>query len=158
MSRHLTTWTLVVTVLIAVGAGCGGDDAEKPASNEKGGASGRAAETPKGLGCGTNTCMPPEPAGDLEACCLDPFSSTCGLKKPGGLCATAATNGDPRCPSVDVMAGLVLPSCCTDDGKCGINAAMFGAMGCVELGTAAEMAKTMGGASLMFPAPRACAQ
>jgi hypothetical protein len=31
-------------------------------------------------------------------------------------------------------------------------------MGCVELGAAAEMAKSMGGGSLMWPAPRACAQ
>jgi hypothetical protein len=152
-------WTAIVTMMSVIGAGCGGDDADNPAS---GGASGRAADSDadKGEKCGTTTCMPPEPAGDLTACCLDPFTSTCGTKKPGGQCATAQTTGDPRCPSVDIMmggmAGLLLPSCCTDDGKCGINATMFGSMGCVELGTASEMAKNMGGANLMWPAPRAC--
>jgi hypothetical protein len=153
-------WTIVVTMMSAIGAGCGGDDAEKPASGANSGASGRAAENDadKGKTCGTKTCTVPEPAGDLAACCIDPFTSTCGVQRPGGLCGTAQTNGDPRCPSIDIMGGLVLPSCCTDDDKCGINATMFGSMGCVELGTAAEMAKTMGGANLMWPAPRACTE
>jgi hypothetical protein len=151
---------MIVVTMAAFGAGCGGDDAAKPAKDEDKGAAGRAADgdSKGGVPCGMKTCMPPEPAGDLTACCLDPFSSTCGTSKAGGICATAATNGDPRCPSVSVMGSLVLPSCCTDDDKCGINAAMFGAMGCVELGTAAEMAKTMGGGNLMWPEPRACGQ
>ncbi|HET6333066.1 MAG TPA: hypothetical protein VFG30_07620 [Polyangiales bacterium] len=148
-------------MMTAIGAGCGGDDAEKPASGANSGASGRAADgddADKGKTCGTKTCTVPEPAGDLTACCLDPFTSMCGVQKAGGLCGTAQNNGDPRCPSVDIMGGLLLPSCCTDDDKCGINATMFGSMGCVELGTAAEMAKTMGGANLMWPAPRACTE
>lgn len=157
MSRHIKTWIMVLATMAAAWAGCGGDDGDKSADDDaKSGASGRDADgDAKGVPCGNTTCKPPE-SGDLMACCLDPFSSTCGASKPGGICATAATNGDPRCPSVDVMGGLVLPSCCTDDDKCGINAAMFGAMGCVELGTAAEMAKTMGGGSLKWPEPRAC--
>lgn len=155
MSRHPKTWILVIVTLAAAGINCGGDDGN--AKDDSKGGAGRAADSEtKGVPCGKTTCKAPEPAGDLEACCLDPFSSMCGTSKAGGICGTSASNGDPRCPSVDVMGGLVLPSCCTADDKCGINAAMFGAMGCVELGVAAEMAKTMGGGSLMWPQPQAC--
>lgn len=153
---------MIVTLLSSVSAsGCGSDKSGEDSGNagRDTGSSGRGAAgstDTTGITCGSTTCMPPE-GGGLTACCLDPFSSTCGTSKAGGMCGTAQVTGDPRCPAVDIMMGVMLPSCCTDDGKCGIDATMFGMPGCVDLATAAEMAKSMGGASLTFPEPRACA-
>jgi hypothetical protein len=159
MNRHVTTWTMIVAVVSAFGFGaCGGDD-DKPSTKTNSAGSAHAAAgsgSDKGEACGKTTCMDPEPAGDLKACCLDPFSNKCGTKKADGPCGPAQPAGDSRCPSVDIMGGGALPSCCTTDGKCGINATMFGSMGCVELSVAAEMAKSMGGGSLMWPAPKSC--
>jgi hypothetical protein len=160
MNRDVTTWTLIVAVVSAFGLGaCGGDD-DKPTKTTNAAGSGHASAgtsgADKGMPCGKTTCMDPDPPGDFKACCLDPFASTCGSQKAGGPCGPAQPAGDSRCPSVDIMGGGALPSCCTTDGKCGINATMFGSMGCVELGVAAEMAKSMGGGSLMWPAPKSC--
>ncbi len=166
MSGHLTKWAVIVMIVTGIGSGgCGSDDAEEPAKGgTDSGGSGRAAggggsgSAEKAIMCGTLECQPPEPAGDLTACCLDPFTSTCGTARAGGPCGMAQASGDPRCPSVDIMGGAILPSCCNQEGKCGIDATMFGSMGCVELSAAAEMAKSMGGGSLTWPAPRSCEQ
>jgi hypothetical protein len=157
MRLSRTTWTMIVLVLSAgVAGGCGDDKSD---SGSEAGAGGTSRAGTGGAGaktepCGSKNCEPPED-GTAEACCMDSFSSTCGFKMPGGACAPAIV-GDPRCPSVSVAAGITLPSCCTDDGQCGIDATMFTMPGCVDLATAAERAKTMGGGMISFPEPRAC--
>ena len=62
---------------------------------------------------------------------------------------------DERCPSVDVMGIFTIPSCCTEDGQCGIDATNFGG-GCVELSVAAAMAAQMGGGAIEWPKPQPC--
>lgn len=151
-----TTWTLIVLVLSAAVAGGCGDDKDSGSKAGAGGSSraGTGGAGPKTAPCGSKNCEPPA-EGTAEACCMDAFSSTCGFMLPGGMCAPSVL-GDPRCPSVSVGGGIMLPSCCTDDGQCGIDATMFGMPGCVDLASAAERAKTMGGGMIMFPEPRAC--
>ena len=107
--------------------------------------------------CGTATCTSnPQAMGFITACCADEGTSTCGTSMMGGACAKPIA-GDPRCPSVSGV--ISLPSCCDQNGMCGIDPSMFGMPGCVELGAAAEraMMSMQGmGFNIMFPAPRAC--
>jgi hypothetical protein len=105
--------------------------------------------------CGSATCMSPAAAmGFITACCADEATSTCGTAAMGGACAKPIPD-DPRCPGIDVMGVIMLPSCCSQNGMCGIDASMFGMPGCVDLGVAAKQAMSMGG-GIALPSPRAC--
>jgi|SRR4051812_8993063 hypothetical protein len=130
-------------------AGVSGGAAADSGSAGRGDAGARtAAEVP----CGATTCQP-LPGGFPTACCADELTGTCGTSSVGGRC-TARAN-DARCPSLDFADILVLPSCCTSRGMCGIDSSSVGGTGCVDLETAAERAKLFG-ASAAFPSPRAC--
>jgi hypothetical protein len=104
--------------------------------------------------CGSTTCAAPE-------CCADPFVSKCGLQVNARACLPpqmSTAMSDSRCPSVAVMGGaFMIPSCCTDDGKCGINAAAAG-MGCIALETVIMYTMTQGGAGMGidWPEPQTC--
>jgi hypothetical protein len=89
-----------------------------------------------------------------QACCADEATSTCGTSVMG-LCAKPATGTSRGCPAFDLAGILMLPSCCTSKGMCGIDASAVGGPWCQDLGTAAERAR-LAGASIVFPAPRAC--
>jgi len=137
----------------AGGVGGAGGAGGRGGRGGSGGASGAPATT---VQCGTDTCEAPAAAmGFITACCADAASSTCGTSVMGGPCGEAAP-GDPRCPPLDIMGFIMLPSCCTA-GQCGIDASMFGMPGCVDLATAAARAEMMGmGAGIELPEPRAC--
>jgi hypothetical protein len=123
--------------------GTGGDDEPNMSSDEDAG-----ADEP----CGAVVCEAPE-------CCVDPFASLCGAKL-GRACLMPppeTAGSDPRCPSVSIMGIFSIPSCCTDDGQCGIDAAMFGG-GCVSY-EEAEMGAQMMGAppgAIPWPEPQSC--
>lgn len=126
------------------------------ASDKDGGASmtgndASALDVDGGVPCGAEVCKP-------GACCADPFASLCGAPIGERACLIPSPEGvmsDMRCPSVNVMNLFTIPSCCTEDGKCGIDATNFGS-GCVELGVAAEMAAQMGGGFIEWPPPQDC--
>jgi len=117
--------------------------------------------------CGAESCGPP-------MCCADAFQSLCGLKVNARACLPpqpSSTMADDRCPSVSIMNGaFMIPSCCTDDGKCGINAQAAG-MGCISLEEVIAYTSGMGmardggappgmgmgtGFGIMWPEPKAC--
>jgi hypothetical protein len=141
------------------GGGKGGAGGAKPAS----GGSTSSSTTPTDMmsvACGSTTCQAaagPIP-GFATACCADESTSTCGMSVMGNPCSKPV-QGDMRCPPVDIMGFIMLPSCCTPDDKCGIDASMFGMGGCVDLKSAADQAASMGGGmgfTIMFPSPRSC--
>lgn len=99
--------------------------------------------------CGAKMCT--SQGGFAAACCADEKTETCGTSFMGGGCSVPEP-GDERCPGV--MGFVTLPSCCTDDGMCGINASMFGMPGCIELGAAAARAQMTSASA--FPKPQAC--
>ena len=110
--------------------------------------------------CGAETCADP-------MCCADAFVSRCGIRVNARAClppAPTSTMSDERCPSVSIMNGAFnIPSCCTEDMKCGIDAAAAG-MGCISLEevrafSTRNMADGGGGgptAGIMWPEPKAC--
>jgi hypothetical protein len=118
-----------------------------------GGASGAAGRPATTIQCGASVC---ESAANsfARACCADEASSTCGTSVTGGRCTKPVT-GTRGCPTFNVAGILMLPSCCTSKGMCGIDASMLGGPGCQDLATAADRAR-MAGASVDFPAPRVC--
>jgi hypothetical protein len=154
-------------------AGCGDDEGsnESPApdggtdasdsggsggtgGNGGSGGSGGTGGAPLSVRCGSETCETSAAAmGFITACCAVEATSTCGTSIMGNACAVAGES-DPRCPALDIMGFIMLPSCCTDENQCGIDAAMFGMPGCVDLATAGEQAQMMGGITL--PEPQAC--
>jgi hypothetical protein len=82
----------------------------------------------------------------------------------GSVAASAAAAGssadkepmsDPRCPAVELPGAATLPSCCDPNGQCGINPAMFGTPGCIDLATAKQEAEAFG-TEKAYPSPRAC--
>ena len=165
----LIAFCLCLTALAA----CGDDDSSTPdAGTSTGGKSGSggkgtagssgggAAGQPGIVKCGSMTCTASPAAALLGTgatpCCADQTTSTCGMTAQDGSCMKPVES-DPRCPSVNIMGFIMLPSCCSDGGQCGINAAMFGMPGCVELAQAAMLAGSMGGGGLVaLPAARAC--
>jgi hypothetical protein len=134
------------------GAGGGGTGGRKSTT-------GTAGSSSDAVKCGSMMCQSPAGAmGFITACCADEKTSTCGTSAMGGTCAVPSA-GDPRCPKVEVMGfGITLPSCCTAQGQCGLDASMFGMPGCIDLATAATQAASMGmGMGGPLPAPRGCA-
>jgi hypothetical protein len=133
----------------ASGAG-GAGRAAAPSGAGRGGVSGSASS----VTCGARTCEWP-PDGFAKACCADAATSTCGVVSlMGGRC-TETVEDDMGCPVLDFGPLLMLPSCCTSRGMCGVDVTTVGGPGCLDLATAAERAR-MAGASAVFPSPRAC--
>jgi hypothetical protein len=159
-------WIGVLLLGAALAMGCGGDDDDDGDKNTDEGSSGSGGEkdaggddNPLGLpegavACGTKTCELQEDE-TATLCCYDEFSAACGMMNPTGGCVRRVTP-DPRCESVSLAGGMfVLPSCCTADNMCGIQAGVFtGQMTCTELGAAAMDPRGMG--MIMFPPPKAC--
>jgi hypothetical protein len=162
-------------ICLAALAACSGDDANAtdagPSAGKSGGGgshaghggstagrsgSGAAGSSQAGgVKCGSMMCMASGPAaGFIDACCADEATSTCGTSIMGNPCSKPVAD-DPRCPGVNVMGFIMLPSCCAQNGMCGIDASMFGMPGCVDLATAAKQAMSMGGGADL-PAARAC--
>ena len=156
------------------GWACGEDetakeDANKLAKedNDTKSAAGSSA-TPDATGLGALTTPPaPVKCGDTmcgaegsgissllaRPCCLDEANGVCGTSPiTGGDCAKPVES-DSRCPEVDVMGLLKLPSCCADN-RCGIDGAMFGMPGCTDLKVASSQLPVMG--FVTFPQPRTC--
>ena len=160
-------WFGVLVLGATLAMGCGGDDDDGDSNTEeetagKGGSGNEDAGTglpnlPEGaVACGKDICML-EDGEEATLCCFDEFSAKCGMKQGtmGNTCVMRVTS-DKRCPSVAVGGGMfTLPSCCTADNMCGINAGVFtGGMTCTELSMAAMDPRGMG--MIMFPPPKAC--
>jgi hypothetical protein len=84
---------------------------------------------------------------DIKLCCAP--AGDCGTSLSGAEC-TSTPDSVPGCPVLDTM-GFMTPSCCTADGKCGVDAAVV-MMGCISLEDLALQA----GAFLTVPAPAPC--
>jgi hypothetical protein len=162
------------SLLVVFGA-CGDDDlATLPAAGARSIASaGRAARGGSGSGgrttgnmagqggssqtsikCGLAKCVfPPAATGFMTPCCADQVTSTCGIMMNGSCVKPVA--GDPRCPGLGFMGVIMIPSCCAQNGMCGLDASKFGTPGCTDLAIAARLAEW----SLSptdIPAARAC--
>jgi hypothetical protein len=106
--------------------------------------------------CGSAVCVAPE-------CCDDAFVSRCGLRVGEKACLPpqmSTTMSDERCPSVPISNGaFMIPSCCTEEGRCGIDANAAG-MGCIALEEVIAFTSMDGGggigATIMWPEPKAC--
>jgi hypothetical protein len=118
--------------LMGLLAACGGSDDKntgKTASPNKGEA-GNKAEA--GIACGAKTCKLPKELEGQEACCVDMFAGTCGVKM--GANCRAIPKTDDRCPAPELNvripgmgnAAMGIFGCCTAADECGID---FGA-GC----------------------------
>jgi hypothetical protein len=162
-------WFGVLVLGATLAMGCGGDDdddGDKDAPTEEGEAGDNGSNPDAGTGlpelpegavaCGKTTCELEE-GETATLCCFDEFSAKCGMKQgmTGNACVMRVMS-DNRCPSVAVAGGMfTLPSCCTADNMCGINAGVFtGGTSCTELGMAAMDPRGMG--MITFPAPKAC--
>ncbi len=155
----------------ASGTGSSSDkDSGTPSAGEGGGGGGGTTLVDAGSSdgggleqCGSETCGSP-------MCCADAFQSLCGLQVNARACLPpqpASTMSDDRCPSVSINNGaFMIPSCCTEDMKCGINAQAAG-MGCISLeevirytsgmaGGDGGMAPMGMGFGIMWPEPKAC--
>jgi hypothetical protein len=100
--------------------------------------------------CGQVLCVEPQ-------CCADPFQSMCGVSA-GRACLMPPPEGeeeDPRCPSF-ALSTFNFPSCCTEEGDCGVSVAMFG-VGCLELSQFRMAAESMGAPpNIGIPDPQKC--
>lgn len=143
-------WMAVLLLLGTVSLGCGddgdgGDDDSTKAGTTGGGNAGTTAVNPdagmvggEGVVCGSKRCQPPAGV-QVEACCFDAFSSTCGMKMGffGSSSCVQQVETDERCPSVMLGGGgFLLPSCCAA-GQCGVMSELIlGMPGCIDLATA----------------------
>ena len=183
MLRHIS---ICLLMLHAVGVSACGDDGDDDGVKNAGGqsaagaqASGRGGEgganssgssgagssgssfpgAPSGpVECGATTCAAQGGgfAGFAMPCCADAAKGSCGMSFMGAAC-TVPSAGDSRCPTVQAFGGISIPSCCTMEGMCGLDASMFGFGGCTELGAAAMQASSMAmGMGGMIPPPRRC--
>jgi len=160
-------WIAVLVLGASLAVGCGGDDDDdddngKPSAGKGGGGSEDAGLPPVDEGsvaCGKVICMPEE-GETATLCCFDEFSAKCGMKQgmSGAACVMRVTPYK-GCPSAMGMGGLTLPSCCTDDGMCGINAGAFtGSTTCTENSEAMMDAAERGaGNFITIPPAQACA-
>ena len=176
MQRHIFGFALV-TVTLALSVSCSSDSNDNttgPVGTGATGGTGIEDSALPGVACGNERCMPGSTG---DACCLDRFTSQCGVMTRG-QCTQPPAPEDPRCPSVQVPVVGMLSSCCTPTGDCGIIApAGFGGGGCTELGEAQRQANEFtgggdggprfdggfdagfnfdGGFGITFPMPRRC--
>jgi hypothetical protein len=171
--RVMKSWkwmsVLVLAAILAVGCGGDDDDDDMKTDESSAGKGGGGSAAPKDAGtagmddtevaCGKVICKPEE-GETATLCCFDEFSAKCGMKQgmSGQTCVMRVTP-DSRCPSATGMGGgFTLPSCCTADNMCGINASVFtGGSTCTELGEAQMDAMERGaGNFIMIPDPQAC--
>jgi hypothetical protein len=130
------------------GAAIGGSGGSARLSAGQGG----SAET--SIKCGLAKCVfPPAATGFMTPCCANEATSTCGTTV-NGTCAKPVA-GDPRCPGLGFMGVITIPSCCAENGMCGLDASKFGTPGCTDLATAAKLAE-WSLAPTDIPAARAC--
>jgi len=160
-------WIAVLVLGATLAVGCGGDDDDddkkpEPSAGKGGGGAADAGALPSlpegAVACGKVICKPEE-GETATLCCFDEFSAKCGMKQGTGAACVMRVTPDSRCPSASGMGGMfMLPSCCTDDNMCGINAGVFtGSTTCTELGQAAMDAMDRGaGNFIMIPPPQAC--
>jgi hypothetical protein len=112
--------------------------------------------------CGTETCtVTGTLATFAKPCCASASTSTCGTVTTGSTTCVAVVEPDPRCENLNLPGGIVVPSCCTTDGRCGFDAATFGMPGCVSIEDAVAQSMMMDAgmvdaAGVDIPEPRAC--
>jgi hypothetical protein len=172
--KQMLALSLVLSALGFVACGDDDGDSERDGGGQDGGTAGKGGGGGKGgraggagaagggmtmggaVKCGSTMCEAPAGAmGFISACCADEAKGTCGMTSlMGGQCSVPA-KADPRCPTVSAM-GFMIPSCCTPQGMCGLDASMFGFGGCTDLDSAAKQAGAMGGGASTIPAPRRC--
>lgn len=113
-----------------------------------------------GILCGSTACP-------MGGCCADQFQSLCGAAIGVSGCIKPPEpdeNSDQRCPEISIAGFFTLPSCCTPEGDCGINASMFSPTAtCVEISEFEMRARMMlgdSGGALPFeiPEPKRCAE
>jgi hypothetical protein len=160
----------------AAGVGGTGGRSGSGGVSGDGGDSGSAGDTYPTITCGSKQCSTPpaglsQLAGGLPipgipipvACCVDSAAGTqCGTApSPTGTCEVRAV-ADSRCTGVDpgalaAFSGGTVAGCCTSNGACGVDGALFG-RGCIENGEAATQLATIPllGTTITIPAPRAC--
>jgi hypothetical protein len=155
-------------------AGAGGASAGAGGSGSGQSGAGGATAT-AGAGGAGGSMAAPVPCGSAEcqgtgrflsACCFDEAASKCGTMIAfggDGMC-NENVDPDPRCDSV-MSSTITIPSCCTEDNRCGISFAMFGMPGCTSLEEAAMIAMGDGGTPsgggtnpfmVTLPPPKAC--
>jgi hypothetical protein len=143
----------------AAGAGSG----QSGAGGATAGAGGAGGSMATPVPCGSAACQ--GTGRFLRACCFDEAASKCGTMIAFGSDGTCNENvdPDPRCESV-MSSSITIPSCCTEDNRCGISFAMFGMPGCTSLEEAQMIAMGDGGMTstgtnpfaVELPAPKAC--
>ena len=136
-------------------AACGGDDGETK-SPSKG--DDKTPSRPSGsVECGPELCAPKE-GFTGEMCCQSPFDGLCG-QMVAGTCVDLPPDSDERCEPTTFMAGgnqVMVPSCCTDDGQCGLLfSAGIGPSMCTSITQARQfgarfMAMGQSGMTMMF--------
>jgi hypothetical protein len=111
------------------GGSTGGSGGSTGGSGGSTGGSGGGAAEP--VVCGGETCDPPmNPR--LRACCVE-GTDECGEKIPGGFvggdCVLPVVS-HPDCEEGTLMglggSGMMIPSCCTPEGACGLTAPLLG--------------------------------
>lgn len=117
-------------------AGAGGRTAPRAGSGGKSGSGGTAGEHTGESGAGGRGAAGSGGAGDTAE-------------------PTSPVRDGEGCPKLTFPGLFTLPACCTSKHMCGVDTSMFGGPGCLDLATAAERAR-MSGATVIFPAPRAC--
>ena len=94
----------------------------------------------------------------LRACCVDD-GDVCGQEIIGGFFGECAVPVEPHADCESVMAmSFTVPSCCTPEGKCGLDATIIG-LPCMSNEEWIDLATDEdGGASVPVnaPAPKAC--
>jgi hypothetical protein len=117
----------------------------RPARPQAAGESGSGRPSPPELAmveCGTAVCVSPIVGfGFINACCADEATSICGIKTLSGSCMKPDP-GDPRCPALNFRGLIGLPSCCSEDGQCGLEGTRVGMPGCMGLASAGWLRPT----------------
>ena len=110
-----------------------------------GSGAGGSGSTVAPVPCGSTMCQPGT-SRFVRPCCFDMAAGKCGTTIPfgGSMMCNENVEADPRCESVMSRVGQI-PSCCTEDNRCGISFAMFGMPGCTSLEEAAMIAMGDGG-------------
>jgi len=144
------TWIALLLGAAAL-AGCGDDAAD--GERDAGGGARRAHD--RGGAGGSDAGHTDRNAADGgEGRMDDEATSMCGIARMGGPCPRPTEDG-LGCPVLDLGGLLMLPSCCTPLGMCGVVVFTVGGQDCMDLASAAERAR-MAGATAVFPEPRAC--
>ena len=143
-------WTVMLILGTALNVSCGDDSDGGGGAGTSGGKAGTAPDGKK-IECETNEmvcgekCCGQGPGQMAPACCSDPFEGVCGMSvsvfgsTPACIKQVASVSG---CPPLSV-GPISIPSCCTPEKMCGLDASLFGMPGCTELGEAQRRAMQM---------------